>query len=96
MSQLKVLEIPPQHVTRSKLLGQGQFGEVYRGELRYSESVVKAVAVKVVKQGSPPEEKTKLLQEATTQSQFRHRHVVRLIGVVTLEEPVSVCQSVMQ
>ena len=47
------------------------------------------VAVKLVKKGAPAEERTKFLQEAANLGQFKHRHVVRLIGVMTLGEPVS-------
>ena len=31
----------------------------------------------------------KLLQEAAILGQFRHEHIVHLVGVVTVDEPVS-------
>ena len=70
-------------------LGVGQFGEVYKAELKAPNGASLDVAVKLVKKGAPTEETTKLLQEAANLGQFKHRHVVRLIGVVTIEEPVS-------
>ena len=84
-------EIPRSTITLSEKLGEGQFGEVFKAEMRTVRGASLEVAVKLVKKGSPPEERTKLLQEAATLGQFKHRHVVRLIGVVTLQEPVSNC-----
>ena len=46
------------------------------------------MAVKTI-QGSNEEEKVKFLQEAAIMGQFRHPSVVKLMGVVTLGEPVS-------
>ena len=89
MAQWGYQEIPRASVTLSEKLGEGQFGEVYKAELKVSEEKSLDVAVKLVKKGAPAEETTKLLQEAANLGQFKHRHVVRLIGVVTIEEPVS-------
>ena len=82
-------EIPDVGVTLSEKLGEGHFGEVYKAQLKVSEERSLDVAVKLVKKGAPAEETTKFLQEAATLGQFKHKHVVRLIGVVTLGEPVS-------
>ena len=89
MAQWNYQEIPRESVPLSEKLGEGQFGEVYKADFKAVEGTSLGVAVKLVKKGSPPEERTKLLQEAATLGQFKHRHVVRLIGVVTLDEPVS-------
>ena len=89
MAQWGYQEIPRASVTLSNKLGEGEFGEVYKAELKVSKERSLDVAVKLVKKGAPAEERTKLLQEAATLGQFKHRHVVRLIGVVTIEEPVS-------
>ena len=85
-------EIPRNVVTLGNQLGEGQFGEVYQAEWEIPERGPVDVAVKVVKKGAPQEERLKLLQEAAILGQFRHRHVVSLFGVVTLEEPVSGCK----
>ena len=70
-------------------LGEGEFGEVYKAVLKSPTGTSQDVAVKLVKKGAPPEEKVKLLQVAATLGQFSHKHIVRLVGVVTVDEPVS-------
>ena len=47
------------------------------------------VAIKTLKAGSTEEEMVKFLQEATIMGQFYHPNIVRLHGVVTVGEPVS-------
>ncbi len=47
------------------------------------------VAVKQLQPGASEEEKVKFLQEAAINGQFKHPNVVKLMGVVTLGEPVS-------
>ena len=81
-------EIPHSKITLSEKLGEGQFGEVYEAKMTTPRGTALKVAVKLVKTGSPEEENTKLLQEAYIQGQFKHRHIVELIGVVTVVEPV--------
>ena len=89
MSHWNYREIPHNLITLSNPLGEGQFGEVYQAEWEIPQHGHVDVAVKVVKKGAPQEERLKLLQEAAILGQFRHRHVVSLLGVVTLGEPVS-------
>ena len=50
------------------------------------------VAVKVLKEGSDDARKA-LLDEAAVMGQFRHRNVVKLIGVVLVDDPVSVAST---
>lgn len=47
------------------------------------------VAVKELKCSSLEENKVKFLQEAVIMGQFNHTNVVKIYGVVTLDEPVS-------
>ena len=47
------------------------------------------VAIKTLKAGSTEEEMVKFLQEAAIMGQFYHPNIVRLHGVVTVGEPVS-------
>ena len=47
------------------------------------------VAVKMLKTGACQEEKVKFLQEAAVNGQFHHPNIVKLLGVVTVGEPVS-------
>ena len=67
-----------------KILGSGQFGEVYSGVLEGD----KEVAVKTLKDASSSEDKIKFLQEAFIMSQFQDTNVVAMYGAVTDGEPV--------
>lgn len=71
-------------------LGSGNFGQVLLGEYTNSEGSVVQVAIKTVKSGSKEVEKMKLLQEAAIMGQFVHPNVVRLVGIVTVGEPLMV------
>ena len=70
-------------------LGEGEFGEVFKGEW-VSPTKTLTVALKLLKSSASDEERVKLIQEAAIMGQFIHPHIVRLYGVVTLSEPVSV------
>ena len=69
-------------------LGSGQFGTVNKGEWQSPNGAVE-VAIKTLKPGSKQEDAVRFLQEAAINGQFRHPNVVKLIGVVTVGEPVS-------
>ena len=88
MSQKKYQELPRSSVHLREALGEGEFGDVYRGEWQSPMGCVE-VAVKVSKNSLELGERVKLLQEAAVMGQFLHPHVVRLFGVVTLGQPVS-------
>lgn len=47
------------------------------------------MAIKLLKEDAMENDKIKFLQEAAINGQFHHRNVVKLIGVVTVGEPVS-------
>jgi serine/threonine protein kinase len=47
------------------------------------------VAVKTLKEGAGEEDKVKFLQEAAIMGQFSHPNVVKLYGVITEGESVS-------
>ena len=89
MSLGKYQVIPRDKVKMLTKLGEGEFGEVYKAVLKTATGTSQDVAVKVVKKGAPQEERLKLLQEAAILGQFRHNHIVHLVGVVTTDEPVS-------
>ena len=71
----------------TSFLGSGAFGSVNKG-LWQSPGGAIEVAVKTI-QSDKEEEKVKFLQEAAIMGQFRHPNVVKLMGVVTVGEPVS-------
>ena len=70
------------------MLGSGEFGVVFKGtwETPYGPQ---EVAIKMLKKGSTDKQKATFLQEAAVMAQFRHPHIVRLLGAVTVDEPVS-------
>ena len=70
-------------------LGAGQFGTVNKGLWQLSTGTME-VAVKTLKPNILEEDKIKFLQEAAIMGQFLHPNVVKLHGVVTVGEPVSV------
>ena len=72
----------------SSQLGSGQFGEVCQAQWSVS-GTTKDLAIKTLKTGSKEEEKVRFLQEAAIMGQFSHPNVVRLYGVVTVGDPVS-------
>ena len=71
-------------------MGAGQFGKVHQGEWTAPGSKDKVdIAVKTLKEGAGEQDKVKFLQEAAIMGQFSHPNVVKLYGVVTEGEPVS-------
>ena len=71
----------------SSTLGSGNFGKVLNG-LWESPDGPLSVAVKTLKERATEEEKIKFLQEAAIMGQFHHPNIVKIFGVVTLQEPV--------
>ena len=69
-------------------LGSGQFGDVYKGRWSIGDDF-KEVAIKTLKRNSTEEDKVKFLQEAAIMGQFHHPNVVKLHGVVTSGNTVS-------
>lgn len=61
----------------------GEFGEVYRGNLRLPGQDSKTVAIKTLKDTSPDGQWWNFLREATIMGQFNHPHILHLEGVVT-------------
>ena len=48
------------------------------------------VAVKSLEGETTEEERVKFLQEAAIMGQFKHPNIIRIVGVVTSSQPVSV------
>ena len=69
-------------------LGSGAFGTVYKAQWSFPGGKL-AVAVKVMKPSIAEGAKVRFLQEAAVMGQFFHPNVVKLHGVVTVGEPVS-------
>ena len=70
-------------------LGSGEFGDVFKALWSTSGNTKKEVAAKTLKPGYSENDRVRFLQEAAIMGQFNHPHVVKLYGVVTVEDPVS-------
>ena len=73
----------------AETLGIGNFGLVLKG-LWETSSFSEPIAVKILKKNSSITDKIKFLQEAAIMGQFHHPNIVKIFGVVTVGEPVSV------
>ncbi|XP_075253391.1 tyrosine-protein kinase-like isoform X2 [Convolutriloba macropyga] len=76
-------EIPKEEVTFHKVLGSGQFGEVWRG--RWNN--ILDVAVKILKSESTMKIE-EFLMEARVMKQLHHKHLVQLYAVCSESEPM--------
>ncbi|XP_077464571.1 ephrin type-A receptor 2 isoform X1 [Stigmatopora argus] len=76
-------EIHPNHISKQKVIGAGEFGEVYRGILKVPSRKEVAVAVKTLKPGYSERQRQDFLGEASIMGQFSHQNIIRLEGVVT-------------
>ncbi|KAL0277427.1 UNVERIFIED_CONTAM: hypothetical protein PYX00_004716 [Menopon gallinae] len=70
-SQIELLEI----------IGEGQFGDVHKGNYTDRDGTVIPVAVKTCKPDSDVSTGEKFLEEAYVMQQFEHTHIIKLIGV---------------
>lgn len=68
-------------VTLLEILGDGQFGEVYRGNLKRKDGSESSVAVKTCKSQSESTVSEQLLKEAAIMQQFDHPYIIKLLGV---------------
>ncbi|ODM97653.1 Tyrosine-protein kinase HTK16 [Orchesella cincta] len=75
--------IPNESLEIGELLGEGEYGEVYRGRLRTSLQEFLDVAIKTLKtEGEMSDwKKNEFLTEARTMLDLKHNHIVRIIGI---------------
>ena len=73
-------------------IGRGNFGDVYKADLRSKNkpSVTKSVAVKTCKVTLPEEQKKKFLQEGRILKQYDHPNIVRFIGICVQKQPIMI------
>ncbi|XP_075997193.1 ephrin type-A receptor 2a [Genypterus blacodes] len=76
-------EISPSAVTKQKVIGVGEFGEVFRGVMKTPGRGETAVAIKTLKPGYSEKQRQDFLGEASIMGQFSHPNIIRLEGVVT-------------
>lgn len=74
-------------VLLQELVGGGEFGNVYKGQMTSSDNTSISVAVKTLKRDSTVKSEKDFLLEASVMGQFNDPNVVRLEGVVTKSIP---------
>nr|XP_030709936.1 ephrin type-A receptor 1 isoform X4 [Globicephala melas] len=89
-------ELNPAWLVVDTVIGEGEFGEVYRGSLRTPSQGAKTVAIKTLKDTSPDGQWWNFLREATIMGQFSHPHILHLEGVVTKRKPIMIITEFMQ
>ncbi|XP_021548564.1 ephrin type-A receptor 1 isoform X1 [Neomonachus schauinslandi] len=89
-------ELDPGWLIVDTVIGEGEFGEVYRGTLRIPGQDCKPVAIKTLKDTSPDGQWWNFLREATIMGQFNHPHILHLEGVVTKRKPIMIITEFME
>ncbi|XP_073955418.1 receptor protein-tyrosine kinase sevenless isoform X2 [Choristoneura fumiferana] len=87
-----------EQITLTKFLGSGAFGEVFEGVARHidSSSADTKVAVKTLRKGATDQEKNEFLKEAALMSNFKHEHILRLLGVCLDNDPHYIIMELME
>ncbi|RDD43285.1 Focal adhesion kinase 1 [Trichoplax sp. H2] len=73
--------IDPERIKFDRIIGEGQFGDVFCGTFQSKDSQNLEVAVKTCKDTGTT--KDKFLDEAYSMTRFNHSNIVRLIGIHT-------------
>ncbi|CAG5122889.1 unnamed protein product, partial [Candidula unifasciata] len=81
-------EIPRDHIHLVEILGEGQFGDVYKGFYLGQDGVQVPVAIKTCKENGEEGVAEKFLEEAYIMQQFDHPHIVKLTGICSDTSPV--------
>ncbi|KAM4874581.1 ephrin type-A receptor 1 isoform 2-T2 [Thomomys bottae] len=89
-------ELDPAWLIVDTVIGEGEFGEVYRGTLRLPSQDCKTVAIKTLKDTSPDGQWWNFLREATIMGQFNHPHILHLEGVITKRKPIMIVTEFME
>uniref|UniRef100_H2YZE8 receptor protein-tyrosine kinase n=1 Tax=Ciona savignyi TaxID=51511 RepID=H2YZE8_CIOSA len=85
-------ETDPNRVSIGKVIGCGEFGEVFRGTLTLK---VIDVAIKQLHALCQPHEQIDFLHEAKALEQFQHPNIVKLEAVVTASRPFMIVTELM-
>ncbi|XP_067675199.1 proto-oncogene tyrosine-protein kinase ROS-like isoform X2 [Haliotis asinina] len=86
-------------LTLTKFLGSGAFGEVFMGVARdilSDSSGDTKVAVKTLRKSASEHEKEEFLKEALLMSNFRHAHILSLLGVCLDNDPQFIIMELME
>uniref|UniRef100_A0A8C8RN59 receptor protein-tyrosine kinase n=1 Tax=Pelusios castaneus TaxID=367368 RepID=A0A8C8RN59_9SAUR len=88
-------EIHPSCITQQKVIGAGEFGEVYKGILKHGKKDI-PVAIKTLKVGYTEKQRIDFLSEASIMGQFCHHNIIRLEGVVSKYKPFMIITEYME
>ncbi|XP_013919373.1 PREDICTED: ephrin type-A receptor 2-like, partial [Thamnophis sirtalis] len=88
-------EIHPSSISRHKVIGAGEFGEVYKGILK-SGKKENPVAIKTLKSGYTEKQRIDFLSEASIMGQFCHQNIIHLEGVVSKFKPFMIITEYME
>ncbi|XP_064629628.1 proto-oncogene tyrosine-protein kinase ROS-like isoform X2 [Lineus longissimus] len=86
-------------LTLTHFLGSGAFGEVFEGlatNILAIDSGETKVAVKTLRKGASPQEKEEFLKEALLMSNFKHKHILSLLGVCLDNDPQFIILELME
>lgn len=90
-------QIRRDQITIANFLGSGAFGEVYEGFVRnFATEPETRVAIKTLRKGATEQEKGEFLQEAQLMSNFKHKHILSLIGVCFDTDTLYIIMELMQ
>ncbi|XP_042904175.1 proto-oncogene tyrosine-protein kinase ROS isoform X2 [Parasteatoda tepidariorum] len=80
---LSLPQIHKDQIVAMEFLGSGAFGEVYSGIVYglSSEAPILKIAIKTLKKGATEHEKDEFIKEAKLMSNFKHEHILQLLGV---------------
>lgn len=85
-------EVPRENVQILEELGLGNFGMVYRGLLNDNVQV----AIKTIAENASQREKNEFLNEASVMKNFSTFHIIKLLGVVSINNPPFVIMELME
>lgn len=83
-------ELPMGVLVSKSLLGQGEFGSVWKGVWKGKSGREISIAIKENRNQKDVKQRTELLKEARLQLSLDHSHIVRCLGISVRAEPVRV------
>ncbi|KAM0730947.1 Tyrosine-protein kinase transforming protein ros [Formica fusca] len=91
-------EIKREEIRLEKLLNKGAFGLVYQAKIKNLERPGMEIpaAIKMLHKDASSQEKKKFLEEARLMNHFRHKHVLRLLGVCSDEDSLLIVLELME
>ncbi|XP_063411968.1 BDNF/NT-3 growth factors receptor-like isoform X2 [Mytilus trossulus] len=80
--KIPINNIPYDKVTLQDIVGEGAFGQVYRGQNFAENDAGEYVAIKILKDGVSNEVKEDFEREVDIMSAFDHENILKLIGII--------------